>query len=44
MQRLDLRKLVGVWKPSSHQWLRGLVRVLEEHGHPAGCLMWDEGN
>ena len=41
-QRLDLRKLVGLWKPSSAQWLRGLAEALEAKGRPRGCLLWDD--
>lgn len=50
LRRLDLRKMLGVWKASSTRWLRDLVAALEERhlagrGSPGSCplVLWDEG-
>ena len=32
LRRLDLRKMLGVWKESSTGWLQGLVEALEARG------------
>eukprot|EP00887_Chlorella_sp_A99_P004948 scaffold4.g4948.t1 len=41
LRRLDLRKLVASWQPSSHTWLEGLERALKAAGRPKDCVLWD---